>query len=497
MLNKVKHLYTIMKKQLVIILAAALVLVGCSKEIEYRTLEVVLENPSMEANVAGDEACNYLNEDFVGFRTEAGDRGAAKALFSTDGLLSMNVKVSSQATQLWCYTKAAIGEVQSFSLPSEIWFEEVPDYSGMVYCSKAVNISGVDKVTVPVQGISAGVRLQILDSRGELTGKGIKSVTLQAAGEEDFLTGTLALNFSRPGISAITDGSNIVTIHCVDQSDNSSNLSVGSLDTPAEVGAVILPCTFKGTVTVSGDDFTFVKEINAPVAFQAGYIKTLTIDAATSKMSKKLKVGVIGDSISSFTGYIPSGYKAYYPKSDCDVDKWYKTYWGILIQQYWNAELDVNCSWSGGCVASGVSGKSVGSDFVARCRDFKNPDIILLFGGTNDAIADNNVALGDYCYDQPFASINTTRRFRDAYIAVIKAIHANYPQAKIIIIVGTHVTGEYATSVVEIAKHYEIPYVDFRDDKGVTKYSGSHPNYNGMKYKAQKIYEETKDYIFN
>jgi hypothetical protein len=61
-----------------------------------------------------------------------------------------------------------------------------------------------------------------------------------------------------------------------------------------------------------------------------------------------LRVGVIGDSISSFSGIIPNGYKAYYPKSDCDVDKWTKTYWGILINEYWNAELDVNCSWSGG-----------------------------------------------------------------------------------------------------------------------------------------------------
>jgi ribosomal protein L7Ae-like RNA K-turn-binding protein len=107
------------------------------------------------------------------------------------------------------------------------------------------------------------------------------------------------------------------------------------------------------------------------------------------------------------------------------------------------------------------------------------------------------VALGDYSYDLPFGSLTTNCRFRDSYIAVIKAIQANYPEAKIIIILGDHVTGEYATSVEDIAKHYEIPYVDFRDDKNVTKYSGSHPNYNGMKYMAKKIYEETQAYLFN
>ena len=479
------------------ILAAAIALIGCSKEIQYKTVEVVLQNASMEANVAGDEAYNFLTEDFVGFKTDAEDRGAAKAFFGTDGNLSMQVKVNENATQLWAYTKGAISKVQTFALPTETWFAEIADFSGMVYCSKAVNIAGQDKVTASVEGITAGVRLQIIDSRGTYAGKPIKSVTIESADPENYLVGNVSLNFARPGISAISDGKTAVTVHTMTADNANSTLSVGTPAVPSEVGVVVLPCTFVGKVTVIGDGFSFVKEINTPIALQAGYIKTLTIDAATASVGGKLRVGVIGDSISSFSGIIPSGYKAYYPKSDCDVDKWTKTYWGILINEYWDADLDVNCSWSGGCVAPGVSGKTVGSDFVTRCTDFVNPDVILLFGGTNDAIASNGVALGDYNYDLPFGSLDTNCRFRDSYIAVIKAIQANYPAAKIIIILGDHVTGEYATSVEEIAKHYEIPYVDFRGDDNVTKYSGSHPNYNGMKYMAKKIYEDTKDYLFN
>ena len=479
------------------ILAAAMALIGCSKEIQYKTVEVVLQNASMEANIAGDEAYNFLNEGFVGFKTDAEDRGAAKAFFGTDGNLSMQVKVKENATQLWAYTKGAINPVQTFALPTETWFAEIADFSGMVYCSKAVNIAGQDKVTASVEGITAGVRLQIFDSNGTLAGKAIKSVTIESAEAEDYLVGNVALNFWRPGISEISEGKTAMTIHTMTADNANSTLSMGTAAEPAEVGAVVLPCTFKGKVTVAGDGFSFVKEINTPIALQAGYIKTLTIDAATATVAHKLRVGVIGDSISSFSGIIPNGYKAYYPKSDCDVDKWTKTYWGILINEYWNAELDVNCSWSGGCIAPGVSGKTEGSDFVTRCTDFVNPDVILLFGGTNDAIESNGVALGDYSYDLPFGSLNINCRFRDSYIAVIKAIQANYPQAKIIIILGDHVTGEYATSVEEIAKHYAIPYVDFRGDSNVTKYSGSHPNYNGMKYMAKKIYEETQSYLFN
>ena len=51
---------------------------------------------------------------------------------------------------------------------------------------------------------------------------------------------------------------------------------------------------------------------------------------------------------------------------------------------------------------------------------------------------------------------------------------------------------EYGNSVEAIAKHYCLPYVDFRGDGKVTIYSGSHPNANGHAYKAQKIYEQTR-----
>ena len=53
-------------------------------------------------------------------------------------------------------------------------------------------------------------------------------------------------------------------------------------------------------------------------------------------------------------------------------------------------------------------------------------------------------------------------------------------------------TGDFATSVVEIANHFELPLVDFREDgKLMTKYSGSHPDANGMEFMAEKIYNET------
>ena len=213
------------------------------------------------------------------------------------------------------------------------------------------------------------------------------------------------------------------------------------------------------------------------------------------------RLAIIGDSISTFDGRIPTGHRPYYPKSDCDVTDWTKTYWGHLINDYWHSTLDVNTSWSGSSVASGKEG-SVRTPFVddSRLSLLSNPDCVILFGGTNDALESNGIGLGEFSYDTPLASINHYKRFRDAYIYVIKYIQTNFPSAMIICINGTDITGEYGNSVATIAAHYNLPCVDFRGEKNVagkvTIYSGSHPDAAGHAYMAQKIYNQTLN-LFN
>lgn len=219
-----------------------------------------------------------------------------------------------------------------------------------------------------------------------------------------------------------------------------------------------------------------------------------------SSVTRKVKarVAVIGDSISTFEGMIPSDHRPYYTNpaaANCDVTSWTKTYWGILLNDYWRCDLDVNTSWSGSSVASGKEG-TVRTPFVddSRLGLLQNPDCVILFGGTNDAIATNGIGLGEFCYDTPLAQIDHNKRFRDAYIYVIKYIQNKFPEAKIICIIGTQITGEYGNSVAEIAAHYKFPCVDFRgeEEEGkVTIYSGSHPDAAGHLYMATKIYNQT------
>lgn len=474
-------------KKISIIFFAALVLLGCEKTTElYKSVEVTLTNACTESNAAGDLPYNFCAEGMVGYKTDAGDRSAARAELAAPGEMTLSAKVNTLATQAWFYTKGAFGEVQTFTVPSTVDYSSYElSMASMVCCSKPVELAA--SVSAELYPITSAVVLNIFDSAEKFSGKKINSVVLESA--EDVLAGEVSLNFERAGISAINEGSKKLTI-------TSSLSKVGTDAAPSQLSAVVIPANFKGTITVNGEGFTSVTTIEQTMALQAGYVKTINIDLAVAEVTApaaKLRVGVIGDSISSFSGIIPAGYSAYYPKSDCDVDVWQKAYWGLLITKYWDAELDMNVSWSGGCVAPN-SIKAAGSDFVARVKNFVNPDVVLIHGGTNDCIASNGIALGEYDYESAFGELDTFNNFRQSYIAVIKYIKANWPEAKIIIILGDHVTGEFVTSIREIATYYNLPLVDFtgaEDSAKMTKYSGSHPNAAGMEFMAEKIYNET------
>ncbi len=48
--------------------------------------------------------------------------------------------------------------------------------------------------------------------------------------------------------TVLATGSTSITFNC-------SNITVGKADSPASLGAVVLPCTFTGTVTVAGEGY--------------------------------------------------------------------------------------------------------------------------------------------------------------------------------------------------------------------------------------------------
>lgn len=496
-----------MKRRIILALLvpAVLLLTSCKKAPDApvnRTIQVELGASLPAVNAAGDAPYDYSKITYTGYATNAGDRLATIFASKNPGSVSGNLNVKQAATQLWCYSYGDKGEVQTLSVPSQLSrtasFQE-SDLSGMVFCTETISLEGDNPYVGNIQVLSGAVVLDIMDSQGRWTGKPFSSVTI-AAENGKALAGDVTLCLKEARVGELNNASSSISFAC-------EGLKVGTPAAPTGLGAVVLPCKFTGTVTLQSEYFNATLSIDQPLYLQAGYVKHIQVDLALADVEALIvkhfpyRLAVIGDSISTFEGIIPSSHRAYYtnpPASGCDVDSWTKTYWGHLINDYWHCELDVNTSWSGSSVASGKAG-SVRTPFVddSRLSLLQNPDCVILFGGTNDALASNEIGLGEFSYDTPLASINHYRRFRDAYIYVIKYIQQKFPEAVIICIIGTDVTGDYGTSVEAIAKHYDLPIVDFRGEKNVagkvTIYSGSHPDAAGHAYKAQKIYEQTLD----
>ena len=104
---------------------------------------------------------------------------------------------------------------------------------------------------------------------------------------------------------------------------------------------------------------------------------------------KGKSISILGDSISTYQGYIPSGYACFYPETQNDVKDVTQTWW---MQVLYNTgmRLAVNGSYS----ASAVCGDSQAEDSSAGCStrrinelmgtDGTVPDVILVYMGAND-----------------------------------------------------------------------------------------------------------------
>ena len=123
---------------------------------------------------------------------------------------------------------------------------------------------------------------------------------------------------------------------------------------------------------------------------------------------------IFGDSYSTFEGYIPNGYKTYYPH--LDVQRVEQTWWSKYIQTI-NGKLIQNNSWSGSTIGYiGYEGDcSQTNSFIYRYRQLKAKnffkenqiDTVLVFGGTNDSLPCRvlvSISTGMFTYCTPPAT---------------------------------------------------------------------------------------------
>ncbi len=218
-----------------------------------------------------------------------------------------------------------------------------------------------------------------------------------------------------------------------------------------------------------------------------------------------VRIGIMGDSISTFKGWIPSQFAAYYPhtnstngKSLTEVEQ---TWWYRLIYDLMPcAELDKNLSYSGSFVTKLDDGKARDEwTFPTRCEMYQSPDIIILHGGTNDRGVSRGamVPLGTYDYGVAVDQLDI-RAFRSAYIKTILQLQANYPGVKIVCLINSVLYKEnledetknyklLGESIQTIADHYNLPVVSLKDLSYGTL-DGLHPDPDGSLVIANLVY---------
>ena len=207
----------------------------------------------------------------------------------------------------------------------------------------------------------------------------------------------------------------------------------------------------------------------------------LSADAQTKTVS------VLGDSYSTFEGYLtPETNEVWYykkPKSNMtDVVSVTQTWWHQLIRKNgWR--LCVNNSYSGSTICNtGYDGNDYTKrSFTTRMDNLGCPDIIFIFGATNDSWC--GAPLGEYQYED--IRPDQLWQFRPALAYLLSWMKDRYINTELYFILNNDLKQEINESVNIICEHYGVPVIALKD---IDKKSG-HPSVKGMEQIANQIQE--------
>ena len=204
------------------------------------------------------------------------------------------------------------------------------------------------------------------------------------------------------------------------------------------------------------------------------------------------KISILGDSYSTFKGYVSPEWNACWYGTDDknlrennDVSAVEQTWWSIVLKET-GYELVKNNSFSGSTVCySGYDGQDYADRaFISRMGNLSDPvkgepDIILVLSGTNDSWAGSPMGY--------FAYSNISRvmcySFRPAFCYMMDYLKKNYPKARIVNICNSELSADITESQAEVCRHYGIENIQLHD---IDKQWG-HPSIQGMKSIAEQV----------
>lgn len=262
---------------------------------------------------------------------------------------------------------------------------------------------------------------------------------------------------------------------------------------------------------------------------------------AMEDANRTTKVSILGDSISTFSGWSDSSKGgAYYPRTDCDVTSVDQTWWHRLIYNYMSTgTFEKNISAGNTTIVQNTTGDSgaywYGWDFGTRLQKLGlgDPDVIMVFGGTNDyghtlyndtteELIDG-VEMGATSFpsssEARLAELMATAKaattvaeadaldgttYAGACIRLIQMLRVRHPEAKIVFIIGDYVysgMGEAARKIVDSFSDEYVRKVDilgeygYKANSAIKKFDYAHPTAAGMDVIASYVYEQVGAWI--
>lgn len=250
---------------------------------------------------------------------------------------------------------------------------------------------------------------------------------------------------------------------------------------------------------------------------ESGADSSQSTESQTPRDLSGLKLSILGDSISTFDGYIPTDYNIFYPGSG-DISTVEKTWWWQVMNKT-GMELNANAS-SSNTTITGDSLDTTGSAPGCSTKrmidltpgdDGPAPDILIVFMGTNDFL--RSVELGTFT-EPSKQDEGIVNNFCDAYELMIQKLNALYPNAEIYFCTlletnagdvdeypqsypatnkNGNTIGDFNAEIATIASAYSYPVIDVHNC-GITyetldQYTsdGVHPNTEGAKLIAEYV----------
>ena len=195
--------------------------------------------------------------------------------------------------------------------------------------------------------------------------------------------------------------------------------------------------------------------------------------------------GILGDSYSTFQGWIPEGHSCYFPNPEnvADVLQVEQTWWHLMMQRN-GMRLLTNDSYSGATVCTHVrDAHTIDAAYTERAKYSFSGEVqleyIFVFGGTNDSFLDR--ILGQVQYSD--WTEKDLAQTLPAFSFVLDHICKHNPDAVVVTVINCDLKPELQAGMAEAAEHDGSVVVNLTD---INKQNG-HPTALGMRQIADQI----------